>query len=411
MTNNKSVCMVSYRLPGEHSGAATQAHTLAEALVRKGLSVTLLGASTTKVQYKENSGVTIIGLKSRLTGRYRIDTKIFTIRLLSYLIIHKREYDLVHYHGLFSHCFYYGILLGKAIGLPSLIKLSLVGFDDPVSVENSFFGSAKIRILNTTAGVIAISPSMSSEIKKSSLEVPVFEVPNGVDTGYFKPCREKERKKIEMGLGGLKVVSFVGGINPRKGLLTLIGAWKLVVDKADNSILLIIGPWDKNPVYKAYYYGLKKQIAKYNIEKSVRFLGQIDNVKDYLQASDLFVFPTKQEGLPNALLEALSCGVPSVVSFIPGITDALIVHGENGYLVDNLEDANTFCKHISRLLSEKSIRTSFGETARNSILYMDINETANKYIAIYEKIVSYSAPPSDSKNWDATLRGSNSGII
>jgi glycosyltransferase involved in cell wall biosynthesis len=57
------------------------------------------------------------------------------------------------------------------------------------------------------------------------------------------------------------------------------------------------------------------------------------NVERLMQAADIFAFPSTQEGLGTAVIEALSCGLPVVASRLPGVTDWMVKHGENGFLV------------------------------------------------------------------------------
>ncbi|ASO07970.1 glycosyltransferase family 4 protein [Arenibacter algicola] len=79
----------------------------------------------------------------------------------------------------------------------------------------------------------------------------------------------------------------------------------------------------------------EKQLAKsLDIEKIVRFVGNKENVRDYLIASDVFVMPSKFEGLGNSCLEAMACRVPTVLYNVVGLKD-LITNNDNGFLVES----------------------------------------------------------------------------
>ena len=79
---------------------------------------------------------------------------------------------------------------------------------------------------------------------------------------------------------------------------------------------------------------LQQLIRKYHLEDHVKLLGFRTDVAELCQAADVFVFPSKQEGLPVALMEAMACGVPVVCSRIRGNTD-IVKDGVNGYLVSS----------------------------------------------------------------------------
>lgn len=109
------------------------------------------------------------------------------------------------------------------------------------------------------------------------------------------------------------------------------------------------------PTTEIFYLraGRKKQelqqlIRKYHLEDHVKLLGFRTDVAELCQAADVFVFPSKQEGLPVALMEAMACGVPVVCSRIRGNTD-LVKNGENGHLV-SADQPEEYIQAIEKLL-------------------------------------------------------------
>ena len=383
-----SVCMVPYLLPPGHSGAATQAWHLARALAKQGLKISLIGRrSYGESRLQVLDGVRIIRIHDSRSNHTRLNSKVFGARLMAWLISNRDKCSLVHFHGIRDYV-YPCILLGRTLHIPSIVKLSLVGVDDPITLRNSsILGLFKVQILSKTDGIVGTSPALAQACYGSNIKCRVFEIPNGVDTELYHPVRNRAPLRQKLGIGNCKMVIFVGGITPRKGVDTLIGAWKHVISKIPDARLFLVGSTDKNKTYKNFSETLKKTILKSELDKNVIFLGQVSNVVEYLQASDMFVFPSRKEGMPNALLEAMACGLPSVVSHLPGITDTIIERGVSGYLVKDYKNSREFAEQIVTLLDDQELRKKMGELARETIeKNYSIQKVATKYIELYEQL-------------------------
>ncbi len=91
---------------------------------------------------------------------------------------------------------------------------------------------------------------------------------------------------------------------------------------------------------------LKELSKNLGISDQVHFLGYCDNVKNWYQVSDIFVFPSLREGLSVALMEAMACGLPCVVSKIRGNIDLIDENGGALFEVDNLENLKSVLEKI-----------------------------------------------------------------
>lgn len=128
------------------------------------------------------------------------------------------------------------------------------------------------------------------------------------------PCDRSEKRK-ELGVAeGTRVYTTVAELIPRKNYETLIRAFSAA--EIGDSVLLICGMGEQ----EAYLKNLTKELGA---EEKIRFLGFRTDVYEVLKASDVFVFPSKQEGLPVALMEAMAAGLPCVASRIRGNEDLL----------------------------------------------------------------------------------------
>ncbi len=122
---------------------------------------------------------------------------------------------------------------------------------------------------------------------------------------YDEQKREEVRRKLN--ISDKYVIGNVGRMSYQKNHKFLVDCFYEVQKKDENALLLLLGD--------GYLEGdIRNQVMQYGIENKVIFAGAVDNVEDYLQAMDVFVFPTLFEGLPNALVEAQAAGLKCLCS-------------------------------------------------------------------------------------------------
>lgn len=142
-------------------------------------------------------------------------------------------------------------------------------------------------------------------------------IQNSVDLSFFSPIeRSSARKLYDLNTSDL-VVAYCGRLSGEKRLGILLEAFAEVVRRRPSAHLLIggDGPEMASLREKATSLGLS----------NVRFLGMLsrNNVRELLSCADVFVLPSSYEGLPNAVLEALACGVPVVAADVGGVREIL----------------------------------------------------------------------------------------
>lgn len=202
----------------------------------------------------------------------------------------------------------------------------------------------------------------------------VVKVPGvGVDTAKFGAVNiDVKKKREELGVSvNAEVYITVCELITRKNIDTLIKAFKKA--KIDNAYLLICGEGQEKE-------NLQALIDREGLQNSVKLLGFRSDISELLHCADVFVFPTKQEGLPGALMEAMATGIPCVASSIRGNTDLL---GDNyEFLFDpmNVED---LARKMKEILQNKDV---LGEYSRSRIASFDIQKAIDSYKNLYEKI-------------------------
>ena len=167
--------------------------------------------------------------------------------------------------------------------------------------------------------------------------------PNGVDQERFSIAtfEERERARASFGLSSDSVVvSFIGRLNPDKGL-PLLPELALALECNSKDVCLLIAGEAEGKGLEAAQILSNSAVA--------RLVGQVPDVERVYWASDVVVLPTKREGLPTVLIEAGACGVPVVASKVTGCVD-VVVDGVNGKLVEG-NDAHEWAHAIDDCLA------------------------------------------------------------
>ena len=199
----------------------------------------------------------------------------------------------------------------------------------------------------------------------------------GIDVTHFKPMPRKQAREQLNLPEKYTIVLFVGSLVPHKGVDILLSAIARIVAHHSRVKLIVIG---EGPFLKQ----LKAQALDLAIDKIVHFVGRKSNdeLPFWYSAADVFVLPSLREGTPLALLEALSCEVPVIVSRAGGMV-RVIEDGKNGLLTD-IADPVDLERKLSLLLADSDMRQRFKETARDTVLsWADIQVEIDTILHLY----------------------------
>jgi glycosyltransferase involved in cell wall biosynthesis len=186
------------------------------------------------------------------------------------------------------------------------------------------------------------------------------------------------RKRLDLPIHKPMAVC-VGRLHPKKNQRLLIEALHYLAQKGHPLTVALLGTGPLGPK-------LEQRAAELGLSDQVLFCGQVTNVFDYLYAADLFVLPSLMEGLSNALLEAMSVGLPCVASDIPG-NRAVIQPDSNGLLFAS-NNAEQLAQAIEKILVAKTWATSIGYKARETIeAQYSIDSVADQYILTYHELL------------------------
>jgi glycosyltransferase involved in cell wall biosynthesis len=207
-------------------------------------------------------------------------------------------------------------------------------------------------------------------------------IPNGVSIDAFSPDREvrqRVRRELEVEPQTLVFVH-VGRFAAVKNHEMLVAAFaQLVGQQPLPTELWLVGDGELRET-------VQHQVRALGIESRVRFLGVRSDIPDLLRAADVFVFPSRWEGNPLSVMEAMAAGLPVVATAVGGVPE-LVEDGASGILVPN-EDLHGLVAAMQRMAQNPDLREQMGHAARcRAVERFDIRQTVRAYEALYEEIL------------------------
>ncbi|MBI5206562.1 MAG: glycosyltransferase family 4 protein [Candidatus Firestonebacteria bacterium] len=189
----------------------------------------------------------------------------------------------------------------------------------------------------------------------------------------------KERKEMLNTNGGIPYIITVGRLVDEKGYPYILGACRILKEQGLKFKYTIVGKGSRKKILQ-----FKKLCRVYHIDDCVEILGALtmEEILPLYNRAQLFVLGSVREGLPVVLMEALSCGIPTVATNITGIPE-LIKNGENGILVSS-GDERVLAEAMKKLLTDDVLAEKFSIAGRKTILEtFDIKKTAKDLIQAF----------------------------
>jgi glycosyltransferase involved in cell wall biosynthesis len=325
---------------------------------------------------------------------------VLLLHITYHLLHHRDSFEIVHCFGAGNMLSLYAVGVGKALGKKTVLEMTLLGSDDPVSIQKNdsigVKGHFRVWLFSMADVVISKSPALSSTYMSSDLNTEKLrEISNPVDVHRFCPPSENEKLRLRGRLNlrakqKQPVILFVGNIVKRKGVDLLVDSFAEVVKTHSDVLLLLVGSTNFTRENGGDFAAkMKRRVNDLGLADQVVFTGLVNNVEEYMKASDVFVFPSRREGLPNVLLEAMATGLPAVVLNIEGITKYVIRNREEGIVIEN-EDPMEFALAINELLDNRPLYEKISKNARRRVKVKFSNEIIDRqYAKIYKALRSH----------------------
>lgn len=313
----------------------------------------------------ESIGVSVLIGKKRDSIKHPLKFGFSTLSLIRQLMIFikTRHVQVIQSHS--GHANQLGVAIGKLVGIPAFPTVhSTMAFVDPRNRwDFRVYLTKMVNVFtyNWAENVLAVSQEIKEIILRTYglKDSKVLVLKNGIvfDDSLTKPADLKNvfphsEKKM-------KVVA-VGRLVALKCYDVLVKAVADVVNNGlDNILVMIAGDGEERPQ-------LEDLIRKHEIGSYVKLLGMRHDVLELMKASDVFVIPSRYEGLSIAMIEAMACGLPVIASNSPGLREH-IKNEENGILFlakNHMELAES----IIRLANDENLRSILSAGSKKSFL-------------------------------------------
>jgi glycosyltransferase involved in cell wall biosynthesis len=380
-SSSKSVLMICPVFRPAVGGTEIAAERLSIKLVQLGFKVTVVterhDPSCSKSEEVEGVRIQRLSQLKLLGSKVRI---IFSYLQFSlFLLFNGRQFNVwhVHQHGVYAAI---SILLGRIVNRAVIMKVSSSGSNGLLSLnQTSRMSWILIPVLKRVNACVALTNETFQEVIQFGIpQERVFLVGNGIDTVKFCPTdrTDLDKHKTRQGLDTSRVALFVGRLVHEKNPLGLIQAWNIAVCRLPTSWkLVIVGDGPMRGVVEAL-------IEELGLCETVRMVGAQTDVARWLQTADLFIVSSNVEGLSNACLEAMSCGVPIISTRVSGAAET-IERSNCGCLVD-VGNMNQLADALANLANKPDSLVILGARGRELIeKKYSINAIADRFSNLY----------------------------
>lgn len=367
------ILAVSHEFPPIGGGGANACYFLTKGFVEQGHQVTLVTANYNNMPKEEEiNGVHVIRINALRRYKEHCSFK----EMMSYLLKAYPVADKLCRKEKFELCLVFfgipsgpiGYILKKKYKLPYVIRFGggdIPGFQERFTKVYKLIGPAIKAIWRNADALVANSQGLKDMAlqyySKKNFEV----ICNGVDTKIFFPIERKETAEFS--------ILFVSRLIERKGLQYIIPMLNEIQENTDKIVKLIVvgdGP---------YATELENLTRNYGVEHMVCFIGQKNKneIVHYYQNGDVFILPSKKEGMPNVVLEAMACGLPIIMTPCEGSKELI---ENNGFVIP----IDEFKEKIIELANRKE---QCAELGKNSKILVDLKFGWERSVDNYLKLL------------------------
>jgi glycosyltransferase involved in cell wall biosynthesis len=396
MTSRRlKLALVTRRYPPLIGGAEKVLSYLAGALASAGADVTVVTSRVPSLELAacEEEPVTKLNIVRLETSRLRFWGTLCYMRNLQRWF-QENPVDLA-YVSMLKHDAYAVIGAGARLGFPVVLRPEGAGATGDIAWQSwGNFGRLIGRRCRRAAAFVAISKSIEHELReawysgtmRASRSADMFDrtpneprieaIPNGVPVPDIAWQRRADWRMAPR-------AAFIGRLAPEKGLDTLINAWPFVRAKYPDAQLILIGEGPLRPVLEEKVRALGMRLGP---GQAVEMRGVAVDPSEALRGADLFILPSREEGMSIALLEAMALGVPVVVSSIPG-NRRLVGDFKHGRLA-HPEDSEDLARVVIEQWDNFDRAFHMSRAARRRVEQeFSIQHVAREHMALFDDIL------------------------
>jgi len=208
-------------------------------------------------------------------------------------------------------------------------------------------------------------------------------IPNGVDVSRFANASPTPRESLPDCSNKDLLAMFVGRLDQQKGIFDLLTVAENLREQIPHLKWMIAG---EGPLKME----MESRIEKMNLQRCVNLLGRRSDIAELMKTADLFVFPSRWEGMPNVILEAMAAQLPIVTYNVEGI-DELLIDQQSGMIIPS-GNISAMTKGIATLANNRELRTSYAEKAFHKVSeQFGWEQTVLQYQQLYESLINTSS--------------------
>lgn len=379
MKSSIKVAMLAQNYLPHLGGAERQIAALAPLLVERGVELSIITRQCDGARYSVGEDAYAKLYRSPVPASRALASMLFTAIAL-YRLRTIRP-DVIHVHELLSPATA-GVAASKMFKIPVVAKVLRGGtLGDIDKISSRRFGSSRMRLLGSGIDrFLAISDEIERELVEQGVDPDrVVALGNGVDTATFKPAdsqtKAELRQHLDLPPGPLAI--FCGRMSAEKNLDLLVSVWPQIREQHPQANLLLVGEGPERDKLAADAAGVGVTLQPAAAE-----------VSSLLRASDVFVLPSSTEGMSNALLEAMACGLTCVATKV-GAAPQMIAHGSSGMLCD----AGAKDQLAAALDTALRDNGNMGLQARAKVIAnYSLENTADRLVELYRELSSCQIP-------------------
>lgn len=301
-----------------------------------------------------------------------------------YKLLRQGKYDAVNNHigGLGGGA----MLAAWLAGVPARVGSYHSSKPDLGFLRNAYLSMMYPLVVKTATDITTSSPAVS-ESYFSCAKIPrdmIHPISYGVDSDLFA---EKPDKTLELKQFGFEqdnvIIGHIGNYRPHKNHKTLLKIAARVIEAIPKARFLLCGFECSNPdISGSYKEQIDREIVNLGLSEYVGQVSGLEDIREFFSAIDVFVLPSKHEGMPVSLIEAQAAGKPVVASRINGIAIATAPEmQENLFEIDDIEP---FSECLIKLLKDKELRDNLGKLGQQFVREnLDIRIAVGKYEKLY----------------------------
>ena len=304
------------------------------------------------------------GLIVHRIGEFKKFDRAYMVACRAIELLHRRHpFDALM--GMYLvHAGYVAAMEGRLLGLPSL---AMVRGND---VDRELWRGARLPFvmaaLKWASAVGCVSKELEEKCRRLGGRDDVYWTPNSVDAEVFSPGEPEVELKISLGLGKGPVVGFSGEMRFKKGMHHVIEAARKISESNPGAHFLLVGGVraDDREEFDAL---TDREESLRQVVVEAPYISDQKKLVTYYRLMDVLFLPSLWEGMPNAALEAMACGVPVVGAEVGGIKD-LIEPTKTGYLFPPGDLENAIEMLTAALAVPGDVQRAMGKRAREKVI-------------------------------------------